>query len=49
LSELQRLFELPAHAEQRHDPWWSYQTAQARKVDEWFDELLHTFRDSITP
>jgi len=40
---------LPAAVVARHDPWWTYQIAQARNANALLDDLRRPFRASITP
>ena len=49
LQALQHVFALPATVAARHDPWWTYQIAQARNANALFDDLRRPFRVSITP
>jgi hypothetical protein len=37
------------HRLPRHDPWWTYQIAQARNANALLEDLRRPFRASITP
>jgi hypothetical protein len=49
LQALEHVFALPAAVAARHDPWWTYQIAQARNANALLDDLRRPFRASITP
>jgi hypothetical protein len=49
LRAIDRLFALPADAEERHDPWWTYQIAQARTADRLLDGVRRAVRESAAP
>jgi tetratricopeptide (TPR) repeat protein len=46
LTEIRRVFDLPASAAARDDPWWTYHTAQARNADALLEELRQQFLEA---
>lgn len=44
LAAIGAVFDLPADAENRHDPWWRYAIVQGRNADDLLDELVVPFR-----
>jgi tetratricopeptide (TPR) repeat protein len=46
LTEIQRVFDLPASPAARDDPWWTYHTAQARNADVLLEELRQPFLEA---
>ena len=43
LTEIRHVFDLPASAAARDDPWWTYHTSQARNADALLEELRQPF------
>jgi tetratricopeptide (TPR) repeat protein len=48
LRAIDRLFALPAD-EDRRDPWWTYQIAQARSADRLMDGVRRVVREGVAP
>jgi len=46
LTEIRRVFELPASPAARDDPWWTYHSAQARNADALLEELRQPFLEA---
>jgi len=46
LTEIRRVFDLPASPPARDDPWWTYHTAQARNADALLEELRQPFLEA---
>jgi len=44
LSQIRRVFDLPASEADTDDPWWTYHVSQARNADELFEALIQPFR-----
>jgi tetratricopeptide (TPR) repeat protein len=42
LRALQQVFDLPSEPD-RDDPWWTYYVAQARNIDQLFEDLRRPF------
>ncbi len=49
LRSVQQVFDLPWSQFQRYDPWWDYDTAQARQVNDLLKELRRPFLGSGQP
>ena len=49
LRAIQRVFALSSDANERNDPWWTYNVAQARNADALLEELRRPFRPGAAP
>ncbi|PYR19853.1 MAG: hypothetical protein DMF94_14200 [Acidobacteria bacterium] len=49
LRAIQRVFALSSDANERNDPWWTYNVAQARNADALLEELRRPFQPGAAP